>query len=414
VLQHGTSYLEIIKGMFMVKNTFLAFILVVNVFSWYFPLYIFLRNTLSALTTTYEELLLIFGVHYLAILLSAIIGTELLRKILSQHMLLSLWMLLGGIFSLFMIFLEIRNWSITFTVSILVGIALGLGYPSCLAYFKDSVNVENEGRIGGIMFFAAFLGTLLVGFLTSILSFVESVLVYALWRISGFLIFQIKKDKKSIRKEKSVKTSYKLIISEKSFILYLIPWTMFCVVNFFAGPWQEHHWESDVFNLVMVVEFGVASVASLIGGYFADIIGRRRIIILGYVLLGIGYAALSIFPDNDLFIGIYALFDGISWGLFLLMFLLVIWGDIAGSKEAERYYLLGTLPFLISSYIWVIVAPFAEIIYVSTPFSIASFFLFLAVTPLMFAPETLPERKLRERELKEYVEKAKKIKEKYV
>jgi hypothetical protein len=46
-------------------------------------------------------------------------------------------------------------------------------------------------------------------------------------------------------------------------------------------------------------------------------------------------------------------------------------------------------------------------------FSVASFFLFLAVIPLMFAPETLPEKTLKERELKQYVEKAKKTKEKY-
>jgi len=31
----------------------------------------------------------------------------------------------------------------------------------------------------------------------------------------------------------------------------------------------------------------------------------------------------------------------------------------------------------------------------------------------MFAPETLPEKKIRERELKKYIEKAKKVKEKY-
>jgi hypothetical protein len=45
--------------------------------------------------------------------------------------------------------------------------------------------------------------------------------------------------------------------------------------------------------------------------------------------------------------------------------------------------------------------------------SIASFFLFLAVIPLFYAPETLPEKEIKERELKGYIEKAKKIKEKH-
>jgi F0F1-type ATP synthase membrane subunit b/b' len=48
-----------------------------------------------------------------------------------------------------------------------------------------------------------------------------------------------------------------------------------------------------------------------------------------------------------------------------------------------------------------------------TTFSLAAFFLFLAVVPLMYAPETLPEKKVRERELRDYLEKAKKTKEKY-
>jgi hypothetical protein len=37
----------------------------------------------------------------------------------------------------------------------------------------------------------------------------------------------------------------------------------------------------------------------------------------------------------------------------------------------------------------------------------------LAVLPLMYAPETLPEKNIRDRELKIYVEKAQQIKEKY-
>jgi MFS family permease len=162
---------------------------------------------------------------------------------------------------------------------------------------------------------------------------------------------------------------------------------------------------------VLIVEFGIASVAALIGGYFADVIGRKRVVILGYILLGIGYAVLSILPTGNISIGIYTVFDGIAWGLFFLVFLLVVWGDLAGGKEREKYYFLGALPFLISSYVWVIVAPYADVISISASFSLASFFLFLAVAPLMYAPETLPETETRRRELREYIEKAKKIEE---
>jgi len=39
--------------------------------------------------------------------------------------------------------------------------------------------------------------------------------------------------------------------------------------------------------------------------------------------------------------------------------------------------------------------------------------LFLAVLPLVYAPETLPEKQMKDRELKNYIDKAQRVKEKY-
>jgi hypothetical protein len=55
----------------------------------------------------------------------------------------------------------------------------------------------------------------------------------------------------------------------------------------------------------------------------------------------------------------------------------------------------------------------AKSISVLAVFPLTCLFLFLAVLPLIYAPETLPEKELKERELKQYIGKAKKIKEKY-
>ena len=407
---------EFIRGTLLKKEILPAFILIVNAFSWYFPLYVFFDSTLNKIGIGYTEVTIIFGAHYMAVVLFAIIGTTLVGKIISRNTLLSIWMFLGTIFSAFMVFLNSNNLVAVYLVPILMGIALGLGFPCCLAYFADSVNAENRGRVGGVMLFAAHLGMLLIGFLNNILGFEENVIIFTFWRAMGFFAFQFLKGKNSnIEKETidTIDTSYKLLISEKSFILYMVPWIMFCLVNFFVGPLQQHHWGIEASNTVSTAEFGIASIATLIGGYFADSVGRKRLVILGYILLGIGYAMLSIFPSNQISIGIYAVFDGIAWGLFALIFFTTIWGDLSGNKAKEKYYLLGELPFLISSYISIIVAPYAAIIPISASFSLASFFLFLAVVPLMYAPETLPEKKIRERELKGYINKAKKVKEKY-
>jgi accessory gene regulator protein AgrB len=46
-------------------------------------------------------------------------------------------------------------------------------------------------------------------------------------------------------------------------------------------------------------------------------------------------------------------------------------------------------------------------------FSFASFFLFIAVLPLFYAPETLAEKKIRELELKNYAKRAEIERRKY-
>jgi len=54
-----------------------------------------------------------------------------------------------------------------------------------------------------------------------------------------------------------------------------------------------------------------------------------------------------------------------------------------------------------------------ELISPYTAFSLASFFLFMAVLPLLYAPETLPEKKIELRRLRKFADDAKKAKEKY-
>jgi Sec-independent protein translocase protein TatA len=56
----------------------------------------------------------------------------------------------------------------------------------------------------------------------------------------------------------------------------------------------------------------------------------------------------------------------------------------------------------------VVVQPFIGIVDIATSFSLAGFFLFLAILPLLYAPETLSETTMKDRELKNYIKKAQK------
>jgi len=142
-------------------------------------------------------------------------------------------------------------------------------------------------------------------------------------------------------------------------------------------------------------------------------VGRKRIIIFGYVMLGLGYAILGLFPNEIISWYLYITVDGIAWGIFALFFFLIMWGEIAEDRTKDKFYLLGIMPFLASTYIELLVEPYARMVSVFASFSLASFFLFVAVLPLVYAPETLSEKSIKHRELKSYLEKAMKTKEKY-
>jgi len=395
------------------KKDFVAvLILIVNALSWYFPLYVFFEDTLGKFQIGFTILLAIFGVHYAAAIGFAIGGTALVKRFPSPNLFLSLWMVIGTLVSALMVTLETNNIAYVWLISFLLGISLGLGFPSCLAYFGYFSVGESRGLLGGIVFFVSGICMLLLGLLVSISSFIVGVLIFAAWRGIGLVLFLLIRPDQ-VRKEDVVNVSYKSILADKSFLLYLIPWVMFCLVNFLERPITSSLFGTDIAFLVPVAEFGIGGVTALIAGWFADSVGRKRIIIFGFIMLGIGYAVLGLFPNIILSWYLHIILDGIAWGIFSLMFYLVIWSELAGNRIKERYYLIGVLPFLISSYVQILFTPYAEMIPISAAFSLASFFLFLAVLPLLYAPETLPEREIELRRLRGYMEKAKKVGEKY-
>ena len=104
---------------------------------------------------------------------------------------------------------------------------------------------------------------------------------------------------------------------------------------------------------------------------------------------------------------IYTFFDGVAWGIFYVMFLLTLWGDLAKSRKAELLYALGALPYIFGNFLRLLLQnPLITAIDPAQIFSFAGIFLFLAVIPLLYAPETLSDIIIQNQELSNYVKKA--------
>jgi MFS family permease len=355
------------------------------------------------------EKLGLFSAYYVGVAVSAILGSKLLPSKRTQS--LDLWPFAGAIATLLLIAISSDSMLANASLALFLGASIGIGFPSCLSYFADSTSVENRGFMSGIIWGIIGFTVLIFAFLIHMLGQWETIAALTIWRLFGgigFLVLNRKHEQLGAQRS----PSYLEVIRKRETLLYLFPWVMFSLINFAEAPLLKNVFGAD-FAFVQLVEWALAGVVAVVGGVIADITGRKRVVITGFVMLGIEYAAMSAFSNLPAAMYLFLALDGITWGLLVAVFFTVIWGDLAENCEKEKHYTLGGLPFLLAGILSVLIEPYTGSIPVVTAFSFASFFLFLAVIPLMYAPETLPEKSIREKELKSYIEKAKKAKEKY-
>jgi MFS family permease len=295
-------------------------------------------------------------------------------------------------------------------VSIVLGISAGIGLPSCLACFADITHIENRGLYGGIVWSTIGISTLVLVVLLTPLDAIHSFAALALWRTLGLIAFySLSRRKREVQLGLS-SISYGSIINKRAMILYLLPWIMFSLVNFIEAPVLENIF-GELVTIIGFVEFGLSSISAIIGGFLSDIVGRKRVVIAGFIMLGVEYAVLGLYRQMEFSRYVYMVFDGFTWGMFASVFFMTIWGDLGEYSQKDKFYAIGGLPYLLATFLPILIRPYVGMMEPVASFSLASFFLFSAVFPLMYAPETLSEKKIKEFELRSYIKKAKKLKE---
>lgn len=402
-----------------VRESFPSLFLLINSIVWFSLSWFVIQNYIS--NTSFDNMLLVSSSYFGALLLSAIVGATLLRKKLAGRIALLSWISFGVVACLLSAVLVHGASSISLVFfSIFLGALAGLGIPTCLALFSDVVISTNRGRIGAIVFFVTQAVTVLIYLPISSANVDNQFLVLAAWRLVGVLsiFFWVPHKKTSEGSESKLLN----IIRERTVFLLFIPWFLLTIVNFVEQPIVQNYFGTTLYNTSQMAEILITSASAFVGGVICDFKGRKVSGIIGFILLGVGYAFLSLLSGTQLsgtqstgtqvFQILWVLFDGVAWGFLYVTFIFVVWGDISEGKAREKYYLLGGIPFLLSNLISVLFQPFAEHAQIGTSFSLASFFLFVAILPLLYAPETLAEKTLKDRDLKSYLDKAQKLAQK--
>jgi len=392
------------------KDFFIVLILSLNALVGYYITLITMNNVLNDFNRTYTQIFITWAVYYTAIIGSGIAGSILSKKI-GRLNFIYLWMIFGVISSLLLILLSNFTVIHILTIGILLGISVGLGMPSCLAYFADCTFVENRGRVGGIVLLFTNLVAPLFAISLMAFNLMVNLIFFAIWRGFGLIIFFLKPEEK-FSSEIKKKTSFVSVFRNKSFVLYFIAFSMFHLIDRFEAPILRNFF-GDFYSFMLMVNPIVGAFSAFIAGLLSDWIGRKRVVLYGFVTYGIAYAIIGIAPSSFFsryfFVAVVSMSIGILW----VTSILILWGDLSQSGIREKYYVIGLIPFVFTSIIQQFSAQYVTMIPATSTFSLASFFLFLAVLPLLYAPETLPEGKIKLRQLRKYVEKARKVKKEY-
>jgi MFS family permease len=389
-------------------------LLVASAFIWYYIAFFALKTLLSK-SASPSETLLIFGINTGAIVLSGLIGSFVVDKFKKRSFFLYVWLSIGIVISVVPLGLNVANIIDLTIVSLIFGLYFGIGMPATMGYHSSFTCIEDRAKLGGLAFLIINATFAIVSFLI-IDSLLMTCVILASIQILALVIFHFTHVTEESNKEVD-KIKFRSIISNKSFILYFFPWLMITLINYMTIPILRATTNAANITFLSPIENIIIALVAVISGFVADKYGRKRLLIIGFVMLGIGYAAIgfasspevSAIQENLIFGSIiYYVADGIAWGIFYVLFLFTIWGDLAQNRNSDKLFFLGALPFVSSYIMQLLFSPYLSKIDLTLVFTFISVFLFLAVLPLIYAPETLPEKLMKDRDLKSYIENAKK------
>jgi MFS family permease len=392
-------------------------VLVTNAFVWYFLIIGLLDSSVTAAQPDPSTKLLIWSLHFGGICISALAGALLSKKIKNKVHFIYYWMLIGVLLSVISMFFDLAIISNLLVFSVLFGVSLGSGMSVCMGYFANTIPVEKRGRIGGLIFLLTGLFIVVLQIMFGDNARLKEITI-TLWRFFGLVVFffllKLWITKQEFIKKETGATLNTQIFGQRAFLLYFIPWLMFSLITNLTIPMQNN----IILNMpnfqtpesLRAIENIFVAGSAVIAGFLIDYIGRKRMSIFAFAMLGLGYASLGVQTTNPISWYFYTVADGVALGIFYTIFVITIWADFGTGSSREKYYAIGVLPFFISNFLrFTIGIDLSNFILENAIFSFVAFFLFLAVLPLANAPETLPEKTMKDRELKNYLDKAQKL-----
>jgi len=338
-----------------------------------------------------------------------IIGSLVLERI-QRRKFLWFWLTLEVLTMLSVTIFQGLTFSLIF--SALMGISFGLGFPTIQALVTEATTFEERGRVSTILFLIWSILFISIFMFSQELGITGIAAICAIAAASGFAALFID----PCERETGPTKTWKSIATSTAFVYYAIPWIAFQIANgliVFGFLPQEFN---SVVQMGVAVEFIAVIFSIIISGFLADLVGRKQPIIIGLVLLGISYSILGIGNTPNAYLA-YSLIEGLAYGLIVVSYLQVVLGDLSSRTwSKERFFVLGgLLIFQLIYTIFSLVQAWFSIGPISLRFLTPTLavLVFLSAIPVFYAPETMPEAKLREKKIKRHTEQVAELVKKY-
>jgi MFS family permease len=402
---------RLFENLLIRERDFLVLVILTgNALVWFYMTYIQLGSILANFNATFDQVITAWLMYYSAIIFSLLFGSVALTKIRMSKIMIG-WIFLGCVSTVLPVLLKITAFEEILIYCSFIGFSFGIGLPYVLAYFAELTTLEKRGRVAGLLLLLLYLCVIAMIILIQNADFTIQTILFTVWRGSGiiFLLFDQLKEKENSKET----LPFSFILTNKPFLLYFTPWLLFNIANQALSGFLEVFLKEQLFTHMQLMTIIVATVFTFVGGLLLDLLGRKKVIICGFTTLGLACAILSMIPISSPYFILYPIADGAAWGTFMASFVFTIWGDLFTGKRVERVYAIGIFPPYLAGVVWYIFAPILTEIPSYGAFSLGALFLFIAVIPLMFAPETLAKEIVELRKMRKYVKDGKRLREWY-
>ena len=110
-------------------------------------------------------------------------------------------MALGTILSILTTSISSNSFPVSLLLAMIIGVTIGVGLPTTLAYFAESTNIAKRGIHGGITWLVVGLGVLSLGPIIALQQINISSYILAGWRGIGLVLFVLL-SRKNIQEKK--------------------------------------------------------------------------------------------------------------------------------------------------------------------------------------------------------------------